>query len=270
MTESLRSNAGRRERRTAIGLAQGAEDRISDALREARIPVVPYYIDVGDYRRFVQAADYERLYPHYYSTNIWEKSLEHYLAARLLSLAPGDRYIDIASEHSPVPEIYRRLFGCETFRQDLAFAPGFHGDTIGSDAADMPVPDGFANRMALHCSFEHFEGDADTRFIREAGRVLCAGGRACIVPFYLAEEYSIQTDPAVAARESIPFEDEAVLHFAEGWGNRFGRYYDTEHAVARVLRPGTGFSATVFRLMNVRDVHPSCYGRFALLLGKPL
>ncbi len=253
-----------------VELAEGAEARIAARLRASGIPVVPYVIDVPDYRQYVDAAGYLTRYSEYYATNIWEKSLEHYLAAQLLSLAPGDRYIDIASEHSPVPEIYRRVFGCETFRQDLSFPPGFADDTIGSDAADMPVPDGFATCMALHCSFEHFEGDADARFIEEARRVLKSGGRLCIVPFYLSEEYCIQTDPVIAAGETIPFESDAVLHGAEGWGNRFGRFYDVEHAMARVLRPGAGLSATVFLFSNFREAHPTCYARFALLLSRPL
>jgi hypothetical protein len=38
---------------------------------------------------------------------------------------------------------------------------------VGSDAAAMPLEDAFADRMALHCSFEHFEG-RDNRFVAEA------------------------------------------------------------------------------------------------------
>lgn len=253
----------------AVVVSEAAEARIADRLRAAGVPLVPFNIDVADYCRYVEAADYTSRYPDYYSGNIREKSLEHYLAALWLSPGPGDRYVDIASEHSPVPEIYGRLFGCETFRQDLSFPPGLNGDTIGSDAADMPVPAGFASRMALHCSFEHFEGDTDIRFIAEARRVLRPGGRLCIVPFYLAEEYCIQSDPVLAASESIPFEPDAIPHLAEGWGNRFGRFYDVEHAIGRVLRPDIGLSVTVFHITNRSDVDRSCYARFGLLLAKP-
>jgi SAM-dependent methyltransferase len=223
---------------------------------------------VDGYRRYFDAAEYSSRYPEYYSNNIHEKSLEHYIAADLLRMSARDRYIDIASEHSPTPEIYHRLFGCTTYRQDLSLAPGFHGETIGSNAADMPIPDGFANCMALHCSFEHFEGDADQRFVREATRVLAPRGRVCIVPFYLGEEYAVKTDPVVAASEDLSFEPDAILHHARGWGNRHGRFYDPEHAMARVIGQRTGLSATVYRITNFADVHLSCYARFALLLEK--
>jgi SAM-dependent methyltransferase len=252
-----------------VQLSDGAEGRLTESLRAAGITVEPFRIDVADYSAYFEAAEYVSRHPHYYPGNIREKSLEHYIAARLLSIGPDDRYIDIASEHSPVPEIYHRLFGCQTLRQDLSFPPGLHGDTIGSDAANMPVPDEYASAMGLHCSFEHFEGEADRRFVAEARRVLRPGGRLCIVPFYLAEEYSIQTDPAVALREVVPFESDAIVHYAAGWGNRFGRFYDVEHVLARVIGPSTALTATVYRLIDVQAVDTSCYARFALLFAKP-
>jgi SAM-dependent methyltransferase len=256
-------------RESPVGLSPGAEERIAARLRDLGAAVVPLVIDLPDYRRYHRDAEYASRYPHYYSNNLHEKSLEHYIAARLLSLGGQDHYVDIASEHSPVPEIYSRLFGCATYRQDLNFPPGLHGDTIGSDASDLPVPAGFATRMGLHCSFEHFEGDADQRFVREAARVLAPGGRVCIVPFYLSEEYAVQTDPQAAGATDVPFETDAILHLAPGWGNRHGRFYDPEHAVARVIGQASGLSATVFRLLNFADVDPSCYARFALVLAKP-
>lgn len=252
-----------------VTLAEGAEERVTQRLRAAGIAVVPLYIDVADYQAYYDAAGYATRYPEYYPWNIREKSLEHYLAAQLLSLSSGDCYIDIASEHSPVPEIYHRLYGCQTLRQDLSFPPGLHDDTIGSDAADMPVPDGSASRMALHCSFEHFEGDADRRFVVEAHRVLRPGGRLCIVPFYLAEEYCIQTDPTVASYETVPFESDAIVHRATGWGNRFGRFYDVDHMRTRVIGSSSGLTATIFRIVNYGAVDETCYARFALLLSKP-
>ncbi len=249
-------------------LADGAEDRLIDGLRTAGISVEPLRVDIEGYLSYFETAGYATRYPAYYAGNVREKSLEHYLAAQLLALGPGDRYIDIASEHSPVPEIYHRLFGCETLRQDLSFPPGLHGDTIGSDAASMPIPDGYVSAMALHCSFEHFEGEADRRFVVEARRVLRRGGRFCIVPFYLAEEYGIQTDPLVADREGIPFEPDAIVYHASGWGNRFGRIYDVGHMLERVIGSSAGFDVTVFRITNFRDVDASCYARFALLFTK--
>src|SRR5207237_10050679 len=144
------------------------------------------------YRRYRDQARYSADFPDYYTGNVPEKSLEHYIASQLLDLQAHDVYIDVASEQSPVPAIYSRLFGVVAYRQDLAYPEGLVGDPIGGSATRMPVTAGFADSMALHCSFEHFEGLADTEFVAEAGRVLKHGGKCCIAPLYLAEAYGIQ------------------------------------------------------------------------------
>lgn len=43
---------------------------------------------------------------------------------------------------------------------------------IGADATKIPLPDGFAMKMALHCTYEMSEGDADIRLLPKAHRVL--------------------------------------------------------------------------------------------------
>jgi SAM-dependent methyltransferase len=238
-------------------------------LRSRAWVVAEHRVDVGGYRAYFDRAAYAERYPTYYATNLPEKSLEHYIAATLLELSPGDVYIDIASEGSPVPEIYERLYGCTTYRQDLTYPPGLNGRVIGGDAAAMPLPGGFASKMALHCSFEHFEGESDRRFISEARRVLAPGGSVCIVPLYLFDRYAIQTDPGVAVTEQVQFEEDAVLYCQDGWGNRHGRFYDPDHLTGRVRGPLDGMQMTIFRIPNAREVDPSCYAEFAALIHKP-
>jgi SAM-dependent methyltransferase len=255
----------------SIRLDEGFETRLVERLAVIGIVVRDYVIDVDKYHAYLKRARYRELYPNYYVGNLPEKSLEHYIAADLLDLNPKDTYIDIASEHSPVPEIYRRVFGVNAYRQDLAYAPGLHGDTIGSNAADMPIPNGFATKLALHCSFEHFEGDSDVRFLEEAARVLRPQGAACIVPLYMAERYSVMTDPRVSVPAGVAFEPDAVVHCVDGWGNRHGRFYDPEHLAARLVRARLGdLSVTVYRIKNSPDVDAACYARFALLLSNEM
>ena len=226
-------------------------------------------LDPSEYRAYFNAAGYAERYPDYYSFNLPEKSLEHFLAAKLLGLGPGDVYIDIASEHSPVPEIYSRLFGCASFRQDLAYPEGLNGDRIGGDAAAMPVPDGFASKMALHCSFEHFEGNADERFIREVERVLRPGGRVCFAPLYLWERFGVLTDPAVAIAQDVRFDAGATVYCKPGWGNRHGRLYDPAQLAARVRANLGSLQLTLYHILNAAEVDPSCYLRFAAVISKP-
>jgi SAM-dependent methyltransferase len=226
-------------------------------------------LDPAEYRAYFDAAGYAERYPDYYSFNLPEKSLEHFFAAKLLELGPGDVYIDIASEHSPVPEIYSRLFGCASFRQDLAYPEGLNGDRIGGDAAAMPVPEGFASKMALHCSFEHFEGNADERFIREVERVLRPGGRVCFAPLYLWERFGVLTDPAVAIAQAVHFDVGATVYCKPGWGNRHGRLYDPAQLAARVRANLGSLQLTLYHIVNAAEVDPSCYLQFAAVISKP-
>jgi len=249
---------------------QGAEDRIVGRLLALGFDVRDYEVDVADYQHYVSAARYVEEFPDYYPFNRPEKALEHYLAAKLLELREEDVYVDVASEHSPVADIYHRLFGVAAYRQDLAFPAGVEGDRIGGDAAHMPVPDGFATKMSLHCSFEHFEGDGDIGFVREAGRVLRPGSAMCVVPLYLSEEYAIQVDPVIAVWAGVAFDDDATVYCAKGWANRHGRLYDPEHLARRILaNAAPGMTLEIYQITNAEQVDPSCYARFAMLIRKP-
>lgn len=240
-------------------------------LREADYDVRDYGIDVDDFRRYLTKADYSQ-FPGYYgggkAPNFIEKSLEHYLAAKFLDIAREEVYVDIANDMSPTPEIYAALYGCRSYRQDLKFSEGLHGNTIGGDAVSMPVPEGFAGKMALHCSFEHFEGDADIRFIKEANRVLARGGRLCILPLYLYTEYAIQTDPGALPKGGINFEPEATLYCARFWGNRHGRIYSVPQLTSRIRSALGNLKLTIYVIQNEKEVDPSCYVKFIGVFDK--
>ena len=242
---------------------------VADGLRARGIPVEELRLDLAEVRSFVARAGYATRHKDYYPWNRAEKSLEHFIAAKLLGLDRGDVYIDVASEHSVVPDIYHDLFGCTTYRQDLSYPPGLKGDRIGGDAAAMPLPAGFATAMGLHCSFEHFEGDADIRFVREAGRVLRPGGRVCIVPLYLNSHHAALHDPAAPDAQGASFDDDAVVHLQAGWGNRHGRFYDPGHLDSRIRENLGDLRLRVFHVINPEEVDPSCYVRFAALIDKP-
>jgi SAM-dependent methyltransferase len=239
-------------------------------LKAGGFEVVDFRIDLPDLQSYLARARYDR-FPDYCGTDIGrlpEKTLEHYLAAKLLELSPQDVYIDVATSDSPTPEIYHELYGCKVYRQDLTYPYGVHGNKIGGDAANMPVPDGFATRMSMHCSFEHFEGDSDMRFIREVGRVLRPGGKLCIVPFYLRNRYVVQTDPCVYSKGSVQFEDDAFLCCTKGWGHRHGRHYDVTHLKTRIVPNLDDLHLTIFVVGNEKAVSQSCYVKFIGLFEK--
>ncbi|MCW4029164.1 MAG: class I SAM-dependent methyltransferase [Candidatus Bathyarchaeota archaeon] len=243
---------------------------ITCSLKQNQIRIKPYVIDVEDYRHYLNQANYSQ-YIHYYKAgkapNFPEKSLEHYIAAKLLNLNQGDVYVDIANGESPTPEIYRSIYGCDSYRQDLIYPDGLHGKTIGGDACNLPTADGFFSKIGMHCSFEHFEHDADIRFIKEANRVLRSHGRLCIVPLYLFREYAIQTNP-VCIPKGFDFEMEARLFCVRQWQVYHSRFYDVPRLLERVQSNLGNLDLTIYEVANAKDVDPSCYVQFAAVLEK--
>jgi len=135
----------------------------------------------------------------------------------------------------------------------------------------MPVPAGFATKMALHCTFEHFEGDSDTRFVDEIARVLKSGGKVVIVPLYIHQCYTIWTDPSLFASSRIRPDPGATVFLNVGWSNAFGRHYSPEAFYDRVVRKceDNGLCIRILKVTNVQELDPSCYVRFIALIEKP-
>lgn len=232
--------------------------------REAGISFVDYEINLDGYKEYFDNAEYAIRYPDYYLGNQIEKSLEHYIAFSLLNLNEKDIFVDIASEHSPVPEIYAQLTGATTYSQDIMYPPGINGSRIGGDACSMPVPDMFASKATLTCSLEHFEGDLDICLFNELYRVLKPGGIVCVVPFYVFEEPATQTDPTVSIASGVVFDQDTTIYCAEGWGNRHGRFYSPKSFLERIINPVKGkFKFDFYYLKNAAEVDPSVYVRFA-------
>ncbi|MCS6912668.1 MAG: methyltransferase domain-containing protein [Myxococcales bacterium] len=259
----------REPRQTGWVVASGEE--LIEPLRAAGFSVSELSINLADYYSYLRRARYHR-FPFYYGSGVlrgfYEKALEHHLAACLLDLGPNDVFLDVASGHSPAADIYAELYGCTAYRHDVAFAAGVHGNRIGGDAANLPLPAGFVTKMALHCSFEHFEGDVDMRFLHEAARVLRPGGRLCILPLYLSTQYTILTDPVLLRDGGRSFDDDAVLACARGWGCRHGRHYDVSHLSSRLRDQLGPLRMSLYFVRNATAVHPSCYLRFVALLER--
>src|SRR5579872_3260470 len=109
----------------------------------------------------------------------------------------------------------------------------------------MDLPACFADALTLHCSFEHFEGDTDVRFISEVQRVLRPAGRCIIIPLYLHHRYLTLADPYDLATTDVPLDAGAALVAFPGYGNRHGRLYDPEAFVRRVYQPAVNVGLAV-------------------------
>jgi SAM-dependent methyltransferase len=244
----------------------GRVQRILEIARDEGLPFTPSRIDVTAYTAYVERAGYRGKYRDYYAGNQVEKSLEHFVGLTLLAVNRGDVFVDLASENSPVPDIYRALTGCTSYRQDIMYPPGIKGDRIGGDAATMPVPDGFFTKATLTCSLEHFEQDADARLFRELARVLRPGGKVCVAPYYCYEELAVQTDPLVSVPAKVPFDAGVPVHCAPGWNNRHGRFYSPRAFRERIMDAvGAKMRFDFHHLVNAHEVDPTVYLRFAVV-----
>ncbi len=245
-------------------------DDITSHLIEHGVEAIPYRIDVAAFWRYVEESGYRQM-------SYWEggkaragieKWLEHFVSIDLLQPRQGDVLVDIASCSSPFPDILRERWRCETYRQDWSYPPGLNGDRIGSDAAALPVPAEFADALTLHCSFEHFEGDRDARFLREAERILRPGGRLCILPLYTNWTYCVQTDLEAWHLRRPEFERDAVVCVSHKWGEVHGRFYDPPHFVERILGSLGRLRLQLYRVENYQEVDPDCYLRFAAVFTR--
>ena len=149
---------------------------------------------------WVKAADYETAAPHWwsqYSKMLYKKIFEHYASIELVNMSPGGTYLEAASCASPFYRVIRDTHDVAMcYRQDLTHIAGVRGDTIGSDAGAIPLPDAGLDGIVTHNSWEHFEGDSAIGFIRECARLLKPGRKFCIIPLIFREQTEIWTSPS--------------------------------------------------------------------------
>lgn len=231
------------------------------------LAVVPYRINWKGFKQYLEDSEYPVTYRDDFGSLYFEKALEHYVSVDLLRLRAEDVFMDIACASSPFADIVSRRFGCTVYRQDLDYPPGIHGSIVGGSAGNLPFPPNSISKMTLHCSLEHFEGDADMEFMRECERTLTPGGAVCVLPLYMAEVFTNVTDPEVD-RTGLMFDDCAKIAEVRGWRNRFGRHYDLQAFTTRILGNIGSLKPRIFAMENERDFCDSCYLKFALVLTR--
>lgn len=223
-----------------------------------------YRLDAARFRAFRQACGYADEYVHYMGPRLLdEKLLEHFVSLELLpGLGAGELLVDVGSCESPFAPYVGRERGCRAYRLDLAYAPGLHGEEIGAPADAMPLESGSVAAITLHCTIDHFEGRADTGFLREAARVLRPGGRAVILPLYVARRQANAVDPRHYSPHT-PFDPGAELRAVPGYGNPFGRFYSPSGLRERLLEAAPQLELRLVALEG--DRIPETYLDYALL-----
>jgi len=234
--------------------------------------IAPFLEEFSEFIKFPEYAGPYREYGGKDRCSFLEKALEHFLSFKIIQPVRGQIFMDVGSCVSVVPTIVRRYYGCECYVQDLEMPPGVHGWNVGSNAAEIPLPASSLDAITLHCTFEHFEGDADSRFICECARLLKPGGKAAILPLYVNLNWTnITGETDEVQRERIGFDGGASFWCViPEWRNRFGRHYSARALLDRVLEVAVscGLTVELLRVINFEMIHPELWLKWIMVLER--
>lgn len=227
---------------------------LKDRLVARGVNVEEVDIDISDFEDWLKGFNALRDHYHNMGDVFIEKCLEHYLAFRHLGVSQDDIVIDIAAAGSPFIDILNNK-GIKSYRLDLSYPEGIHGNNIGADCGDTQLPDAFATVLTVHCAYECFMGDADVHFVREANRILKLKGKYGIVPLYLDDTYFVATSP-YCNQDSIIVEAEAKKVWREDkYKVPFSRHYSPESFQNRIYsKIPINMKGKVFYFRNLPDV----------------
>jgi len=237
-------------------------------MEQAGLKVFPYRVDIPEFKAWVGEAGFEEKYQVCYGSLFVEKALEHYVGAQILDLKPRQVLVDVAAASSPWMIIAERLYHVHAFSLDLRPSTSPSGRQIAADATRMPFRDESIDCMALHCAYETFEGDADSRLVAEASRVLRSGGRMVILPLYMHHLYFAESSPGTD-RRGLDYQS-ALRVWREPLTSpaRFSRKYNVSALMERVVGVKERLDLKIYYIENETEVDPVCYLKFAALFEK--
>ncbi len=171
-----------------------------------------------------------------------KKLIENYATFKLLDPGPNDVFMDAAGSgttylhHLPCRELYMQDIKITSkVRNQL----GDRVTYIECDGGAIPLPDGSIDKMSCHHSFEHFQGDSDVLFIKEAQRLLRLNGRMCIVHIFLADHYIEITD-AMTFSKKFDVKSKRIIDPTSGlpggrYCDHYARVYDLQAFRERIV-----------------------------------
>lgn len=213
--------------------------------------------------------------PDYYGGKqggVWEeKLLEHWIASELLELmdyGPEDIYVDVAAASSPWTQCLRERKGLCAFAIDIGvIGPAFRQLSYyrTEDATQTAFPDASVKGASLHCAYEMFTGNDDTRFLQEVARILAPKGKVVILPLYMHTHYCAY---ATAEYFGKGYSDPAAKEYIrlDCSGVPSSRKYDAAMLKSRVLDhvQSLGMRYRLFALRNRAALGNGIYCHFIL------
>ncbi len=171
-------------------------------------PVQRIDLDLDEYDAFVD--DFVTGWQQRYADKYYKKPMELFVTYKLLDPQKDDAFMDAAGgintylhkidtaqkymQNIVIGEDLRRRFGPE-----ITYLEG--------DACSIPLEDASIDKISMHHSFEHFQGDSDSRFVEETQRLLKVGGKCCIIPIFLGDAY---VEVSRLPKPECPFDPQAT------------------------------------------------------------
>ncbi|MFC1556657.1 class I SAM-dependent methyltransferase [candidate division KSB1 bacterium] len=127
----------------------------------------------------------------------YKKMYEFYATYDLLKSGMEHVYLDVAGgiySYIKKIECKRRILQDIRISREIKQYLGESIDFLQCNASNIALSAQSVDRISVHHSFEHFQQQADTGFITEVQRLLSHGGKCCIIPIFLAQEYVEVTD----------------------------------------------------------------------------
>jgi predicted SAM-dependent methyltransferase len=206
------------------------------------------------------------------------KLVEFFTSFTVLETRTEDIVMDAAGGY----DTYLTQLGCRTkYLQDIRISPelkarlGRTVEYIEGDAGDIPLGDESVDKVSCHHSFEHFQGDSDTSFVKEIQRLLKPQGKCCIVPIFVANHYievtnELNLDRKFDPRSSLIVDLTAALPGGDQSGH-YARVYDVRAFQERVLAQidSTRFKSRLLELRlddaPVPDLTLRCHKRVSAI-----
>ncbi|MFQ5835297.1 MAG: methyltransferase domain-containing protein [bacterium] len=199
-----------------------------------------------------------------------QKALEYYVSYQLLEPQDEDVFMDVGVEKSS----YYRILSCrEIYLQDMIYPPGLKRldgriFRLGGDAASLPLPKESVNKISLHHTFEHFEGGKDRQFIKQSCRILKPGGKMCIIPLLLCDEY---TEVHRFPRKAFDSQARRVIDPTTTLATPFARLYDIETLQTRILAElPEGVEHTLYEITVDDEDTPDMSKNLGVKINRPM
>lgn len=175
------------------------------------------------------------------ASGVWdEKLLEHWIASDRLGLMDfglNDIYVDVAAANSPWVKNLRERKGIPAFAIDInkvGLAYQHLAYYRKEDATNTTFEKDSVNGASLHCAFEMFMKDDDTRLLQEASRILRPGSKLVILPLYMHTHYCAYATPEYYGKGYADPESTEYIRM-DCSGVPSSRKYDAKTLKSRIL-----------------------------------